>query len=239
MSRVPRPRVPRCVAGTGLVLRPRQCQRNSSGGVWGRNAAFSKAPLEKKKKKGQVWGRRLSDSLRAGSRRGVAGRLRKVVCPGARVNACRRLKPPSCPAVTAIDHRQPGPVSPGPAARGEKTQVQKRGAASRGGGQRPTGERPATHRRRETRPSGPAAVLPTAHPRPAQTPSRGSPRRAEPPGADRDEPWPGAVWSIFAIEMIDFPTASRFSMKLCDFFLSFFSPHVSEIMHTLEGKRKP
>lgn len=41
-------------AGTGSALCPRQCQRNSSGGVRGRKAAFRKAL----KKKGQVWGRR-------------------------------------------------------------------------------------------------------------------------------------------------------------------------------------
>lgn len=58
-------------AGTGSALCPCQCQRNSSVGFGEETLLFQRLLW----KKGQVWGRRLSDSLRAGRGREVAGRL--------------------------------------------------------------------------------------------------------------------------------------------------------------------
>ena len=113
------------------------------------------------------------------------------------------------------------------------------------------GQRQATHRRapRATQKAGSAlqtcgrAALCSPVPRHGRH-RRGSPHSLlgdKPLGTDRDEPWPwhGSVVSIFAIETIDFPTASGFAVKPCDFFPFCFFPCVSGITCTLEGKRKP
>lgn len=49
---------------------------------------------------------------------------------------------------------------------------------------------------------------------------------------------PELLGALFAMAMIDSPAASGLSVKPCDLPLS-FSPCVSELMRTSEGKGKP